>query len=267
VEQASNSWRTPYRFTGKELDEETGLYYFGARYYDPRTSVWQSVDPILWKYFPNGNKERDAKLPGMGGVYNSRNLGLYGYAGLNPLIFIDPDGNELTTFQARGLTTDDTILKARTYYADTTVANAMANFAASAHESFGISVNNTFREKDSSTIKTNNTRSKGLSRHQAGFAIDFNGVKLLSPAQLKELNSLAAEHGFAPLPDQASDLPHFSADPMQHGYNSLKEAVDVNRKDYFEKTQPNTQPNAKPQEAAPQNLPLGDYVPINDRLA
>ncbi|WP_317126985.1 RHS repeat-associated core domain-containing protein [Apibacter raozihei] len=25
---------------GKELDEETGLYYYGARYYNPRESVW-----------------------------------------------------------------------------------------------------------------------------------------------------------------------------------------------------------------------------------
>ncbi len=36
VEENSNTQRTPYLFTGKELDEETGLYYFGARYYDAR---------------------------------------------------------------------------------------------------------------------------------------------------------------------------------------------------------------------------------------
>ena len=34
----SNTERTPYLFNGKELDEETGLYYYGARYYDPKTS-------------------------------------------------------------------------------------------------------------------------------------------------------------------------------------------------------------------------------------
>jgi RHS repeat-associated protein len=33
---------TNYMFTGKELDDMTGLYYYGARYYDPRMSVWQS---------------------------------------------------------------------------------------------------------------------------------------------------------------------------------------------------------------------------------
>ena len=34
--------RVPLR---KELDEETGLYYYGARYYDPRISLWLNTDP------------------------------------------------------------------------------------------------------------------------------------------------------------------------------------------------------------------------------
>jgi len=37
----------PFRFTGKELDEETGFYYYGARYLNPKTSVWISADPAL----------------------------------------------------------------------------------------------------------------------------------------------------------------------------------------------------------------------------
>jgi RHS repeat-associated protein len=86
VEESSNTQRTPYLFTGKELDEQTGLYYFGARYYDPRTSVWQSPDPILAKY-----------LQGTGaglGVYTPRNLNLFAYSHLRPVIMIDPDGME-----------------------------------------------------------------------------------------------------------------------------------------------------------------------------
>jgi RHS repeat-associated protein len=94
VEENSNTQRTPYLFTAKELDEETGLYYYGARYYDPRTSVWQSADPILWKYLPTGNQKRYEKLPGIGGIYSSRNLAVFSYAALNPLTVVDPDGNE-----------------------------------------------------------------------------------------------------------------------------------------------------------------------------
>ena len=34
-----------YRYTGKERDEETGLYYHGARYYAPWLGRWTSCDP------------------------------------------------------------------------------------------------------------------------------------------------------------------------------------------------------------------------------
>jgi RHS repeat-associated protein len=35
-----------YRFSTKPLDSETGLYYYGYRYYDPATGRWPSRDPI-----------------------------------------------------------------------------------------------------------------------------------------------------------------------------------------------------------------------------
>jgi len=92
VTEARNGNNIDYLFTSKEMDSETGLYYFGARYYDPRTSVWQSADPILDQYLPSGNQEADANLPGMGGVFRPINVNLYRYAGLNPLILNDPTG-------------------------------------------------------------------------------------------------------------------------------------------------------------------------------
>lgn len=42
----AEDFQNRYKFNGKELDDETGLYYYGARYYDPRTSIWLSVDPL-----------------------------------------------------------------------------------------------------------------------------------------------------------------------------------------------------------------------------
>ena len=38
--------RKRYRFTGKERDEESGLYYHGARYYAPWLARWVSSDPL-----------------------------------------------------------------------------------------------------------------------------------------------------------------------------------------------------------------------------
>jgi RHS repeat-associated protein len=42
----------PFRFTGKERDSETGLYYYGARYLNPQTSMWLSADPAMGEYIP-----------------------------------------------------------------------------------------------------------------------------------------------------------------------------------------------------------------------
>jgi len=64
----SSGYESPYLFNGKELDEETGLYYYGARYYDPKMSVWYSVDPLALKH---------------------HNLTGYVYCRNNPLNFID----------------------------------------------------------------------------------------------------------------------------------------------------------------------------------
>jgi RHS repeat-associated protein len=50
IEERNNKWNTPYLFNAKELDEETGLYYYGARYYEPRVSQFLSVDRFAEKY-------------------------------------------------------------------------------------------------------------------------------------------------------------------------------------------------------------------------
>ena len=70
---------TPYRFNGKELDTETGLYYYGARYYNPSTALWLGVDPLASKY------------PG---------VSPYAFCFSNPINFIDFNGEEPTAEEA-----------------------------------------------------------------------------------------------------------------------------------------------------------------------
>ena len=74
VSQNNSSYNNVYRFSGKELDQETGLSYFGARYYDPKYSFWLSVDPLAEK-FPNASP--------------------YNYCLGNPVNLVDPDGKEV----------------------------------------------------------------------------------------------------------------------------------------------------------------------------
>ncbi|GIT97924.1 HNH endonuclease [Sulfurovum sp. TSL1] len=59
------------------------LSEYGARYYDPRTSVWQNPDPILDEYMSGQTNN---------GVFNPKNLELYTYTRNNPVNLIDPDG-------------------------------------------------------------------------------------------------------------------------------------------------------------------------------
>jgi RHS repeat-associated protein len=61
-----------YRYCGKERDEETGLYYYGARYYAPWLGRWTSPDPAGMVDGPN----------------------LYVYARDNPIVFTDPSGRQ-----------------------------------------------------------------------------------------------------------------------------------------------------------------------------
>lgn len=54
VEEHSSSEDLPYKFNGKQFDEETSLYYYGARYMNPVASIWYGVDPLAEKYVTAG---------------------------------------------------------------------------------------------------------------------------------------------------------------------------------------------------------------------
>lgn len=61
---------SPWRFSGKRIDPETGWVYFGRRHYDPEVGRWTTPDPLWFEDGPN----------------------LYAYVQNNPIIFVDPNG-------------------------------------------------------------------------------------------------------------------------------------------------------------------------------
>jgi len=63
-----------YKFTGKELDA-TGLYFYGARYYDPEIGRFISADTIVQR------------------LYDPQSLNRYSYCRNNPLKYTDPTGH------------------------------------------------------------------------------------------------------------------------------------------------------------------------------
>ncbi|MDY3351214.1 hypothetical protein PG357_04355 [Riemerella anatipestifer] len=87
------SRRMPYLFNGKELDSETGLYYYGARYYDARVSLWLGTDPLSG-YNPIMETEHYIDGQHNGGVFNPMNGATYSYTYQNPVKWIDPNGKQ-----------------------------------------------------------------------------------------------------------------------------------------------------------------------------
>lgn len=75
------AFTSPYRFNAKELDPETGLAYYGARYYQNKIGVWLSVDPHAENY---------------------PSLSPYTYVANNPINAIDPDGRDIWELNSSG---------------------------------------------------------------------------------------------------------------------------------------------------------------------
>jgi RHS repeat-associated protein len=78
-----------YKFTGKERDAESGLDYFGARYYASNMGRFMS---------PDDGSDQDPSAP--------QSWNLYSYVQNNPLSNTDPDGNDCVTQTRTSSTTE-----------------------------------------------------------------------------------------------------------------------------------------------------------------
>ncbi len=71
TDQKAGGYDSRYKYSGKETDENTGLNYHGARYFNPSISIWYGVDPLVEEY------------PGWSP---------FAYTMNNPITYVDPTG-------------------------------------------------------------------------------------------------------------------------------------------------------------------------------
>ncbi len=74
VNEKTTAFGARHTFTDKELDPESSLQYFGARYYDPTIGRFTQIDPLE------------------GNTFDPQSLNRYAYSRNNPLRYIDPTG-------------------------------------------------------------------------------------------------------------------------------------------------------------------------------
>ena len=136
VDEHSSSEDLPYKFNGKQFDEETGLYYYGARYLNPMASIWYGVDPLAEKY---------SMMSG------------YVYTFANPIKLIDPDGRKVvpTLYVNNGNTpvssyhSPQRFSKAMRAFAKTTYGRkVLADFTEKGKTIFGVKGNGKYADYD-----------------------------------------------------------------------------------------------------------------------
>ena len=86
VSESFGDFNTHFTYTNQEKDEESGLLYYGARYYDPVTARFTQVDPVA----------SDPTREEFNRVLQNPQLGnLYSYVVNNPIKHTDPEGEIL----------------------------------------------------------------------------------------------------------------------------------------------------------------------------
>ena len=103
-----------YRFSSKEWNENTGLYYYGFRFYDPNSQRWLNRDPLgdlggLGYLAPRIDQDGDANDKGgmsdddFLNIWSRLNSNLYGAIGNDPINYVDPLGFKWCVGNARVL--------------------------------------------------------------------------------------------------------------------------------------------------------------------
>ena len=128
-----------YQFNGKEKDQESGYNYYGARYYDSEKISWISVDPMSDKY---------------------PSLSPYVYCANNPVILVDPNGEEIVDAQGRSMYEEGKWTKYATKDAkrignammQTTAGTKQFNILVDSKAKIKLKISNAIKKKDKGSL-------------------------------------------------------------------------------------------------------------------
>jgi RHS repeat-associated protein len=168
-------------FTVKELDAETGLYYYGARYLDPKTGRWLSGDPAMGEYFPvapvnDEAKKHNGNLPGQGGVFNYVNLHAYHYAENNPVKLVDPDGRDDDYYDFNGKYLRTVVSDTNNVYACEITNNGIYTVLVGTREEFNRVVALIYAEASHTDIAEEKAMGEVIFNRMIESGLSINGV-------------------------------------------------------------------------------------------
>ena len=171
VEQRNGTWNTPYLFNAKELDEETGLYYYGARYLDPTGTRWLSVDPLFEKYV---------------------GMTPYGYCAGNPVRLVDANGLDVVNGHEKEYENKKRIFELRESGMKSKYGNDFENRSKGSFSSK--SEYKTYKK----SLKTYNTSKKlyeGVKKHYDLVNKYIENYKKIDPEGFETINNLTYKDG------------------------------------------------------------------------
>ena len=246
TDEAKNVLSAKYLFTGKELDQESELQYFEARYYDGVLGRFISVDPLYLGIESSENSEWSELLT------NPQLLNIYSYTINNPLNHVDPSGKKLvkivlTESQKKWvILNDEGSIKKQGFVVDEKFVpkvESLLKEMKSKNKNIQVLIYSAFRTSNlqKNMRETNSLATKKASAHEAGLALDFyvreTGKKTWKkPGDIKGIEKIVKDLELRWGPDFIKPDPmHIDAGESSKSvfdYKNRTEAVKTNQSDW-----------------------------------
>jgi len=211
------AWVSTYdpalKFSGKERDAESGMDYFGARYYTGRLYRYLSADPVVDKN---------------SAIFDPQTWNLYSYVRNNPISVFDPSGKKLIPVNLPGI--------GKTFLDDRFYADLERLISRTQEEGIGLTFWSAFRT-EAKQIELHKkdpkrTAAPGKSPHEGGFAVDIHWEQL-TQEQMTKVETIAGEIGISTGKKFSPSEPGHFYEEVPWGFEKRSEYVKLVRWEYL----------------------------------